>query len=105
MQHMICELCKLCLECTWVLGPFVCSPWGLVATGGPVLAWLTWGEHGVPPPSLMADLILRLPFLSVVSANDVKHMQTVLVWGNWGWRQSGALSMRPSPGKLGELGL
>lgn len=29
----------------------------------------------------MADLILRLPFLSVVSANDVKHMQTVLVWG------------------------
>jgi hypothetical protein len=53
----------------------------------------------------MADLILRLPFLSVVSANDVKHMQTVLVWGNWGWRQSGALSMRPSPGKLGELGL
>lgn len=30
----------------------------------------------------MADLILRLPFLSVVSANDVKHMQTVLVW--WG---------------------
>lgn len=68
----------------------MCSPSGLVATGGPALAWLTWGLHGVPPPSLMAVLILRLPFLSVVSANDVKHMQAVLVWGNWGWSQSGA---------------
>lgn len=77
---MICGLLP-CSACTWALGPFVCSPWGLVATGGPVLAWRTWGEHGVPPPSPTADLILRLPFLSVVSANDVKHMQTVLVWG------------------------
>lgn len=68
----------------------VCSPWGFVATGGPALAWLTWREHGAPPPVSGADLILRLPFLSVVSANDVKHMQTVLVWGDRGWSQSGA---------------
>lgn len=40
------------------------------------------GRTWCSTPSPMADLILRLPFLSVVSANDVKHMQTVLVW--WG---------------------
>lgn len=85
---MVCGLCKPCLACTWVLGPFVCSPSGLVATGGPALA--NMGTAWCSTPSLMADLILRLPFLSVVSANDVKHMQAVLVWGNWGWSQSGA---------------
>lgn len=49
----------------------------------------------------MADLIFRLPFLSVVSTNDVKHMQMALVWGERGWSQS----VRPGPGKRGAWGL
>lgn len=49
----------------------------------------------------MADLILRLPFLSVVSTNDVKHMQMVLVWGGAGLESE----CEARPWKTGSMGL
>lgn len=74
-----------------------------MAAGGPVLAWLTWGEHGVPPPKSHGRPDSQAS-VSVVSASDVNHMQTVLVWGNW-LASEWSLSVRPSPVKLGELSL